>query len=225
MSSSKRQTYRRMRPKKPMVDGDVDSAKATTHTRFAETQEDGSIIIKKVLESLDPSPSVQKKADTQFNYTHVTDNENVEMHNISPPFTPQPRKCRVNNITFIFERNRFLTFLNRLRRITYWSMWTELIAFWNHPCLENLYAKTIKSVGIATSGIGQFGDAEIARGQRHNAEHAFAKIIRKIHSIVLNNGMEVSFGRPNFGRSGLIYLLDITRGIQCATILLAKRGF
>ena len=39
-----------MRPRHRMVDGDLDSAEAVTHTRYAEIQSDGTTIIKQVLE-------------------------------------------------------------------------------------------------------------------------------------------------------------------------------
>ena len=40
----------------PMVDGNVQSAQADTHTRIAVTKDDGTVVIKQVLESLDTPP-------------------------------------------------------------------------------------------------------------------------------------------------------------------------
>ena len=39
-----------------MVEGEVQSARAVTHTRIAVTQDDGTVVIKQVLESLDDTP-------------------------------------------------------------------------------------------------------------------------------------------------------------------------
>ena len=39
-----------------MVDGNVQSAQADTHTRIAVTKDDGTVVIKQVLESLDTPP-------------------------------------------------------------------------------------------------------------------------------------------------------------------------
>ena len=46
-----------MKAREPMVDGDVNAAEAVTHTRYAETQDDGTTIIKHIVESLDSNPS------------------------------------------------------------------------------------------------------------------------------------------------------------------------
>ena len=39
-----------------MVEGGVQSAQAVTHTRIVVTQDDGTVVIKQVLESLDDTP-------------------------------------------------------------------------------------------------------------------------------------------------------------------------
>ena len=80
-----------------MADGDVDSAEAVTHTRIAELQEDGTTIIKHVLESLDSPPSssttgrMQKPPNPPNN-----DFNNDQMQDMSPPPTPSPKKSRVS---------------------------------------------------------------------------------------------------------------------------------
>ena len=95
----KKQTYRRRRAREPMVDGDVESAEAVTHTRIAEHQDDGSVIIKHVLESLDSSTPESRDEPRHFEVTHDRENyNNEEMHNMYPPQTPRLRKCRVSVI-------------------------------------------------------------------------------------------------------------------------------
>jgi hypothetical protein len=91
-----RKVYRRMRPRQTMVDGDVDSAEAVTHTRFAETQDDGSIIIRQVLESLDSPIPTSTAAPMQWEV--MQDFNNEEIPNMTPPQTPPPRKHRVRVI-------------------------------------------------------------------------------------------------------------------------------
>lgn len=83
-----------------MVDGDVDSAEAVTHTRVAETQIDGTTIIKHVLESLDSSPSIPRAESLQTTTTHAMDEQHdyEQMANDSRPHTPRPSKCRVSAI-------------------------------------------------------------------------------------------------------------------------------
>ena len=73
-----------------MVDGDLDSAEAVTHRRYAEIQSDGTTIIKQVLESLDPTPPrVTLLPLNNFN------NDQMQNMNISAPLTPRPKKSRV----------------------------------------------------------------------------------------------------------------------------------
>jgi hypothetical protein len=82
-----------------MVDGDLDSAEAVTHTRIAETLSDGSTIVKNVLERLDsittPSRAGRMEIDPlppvdDFNYDATQD-----MPGSRPP-TPVPKKRRVS---------------------------------------------------------------------------------------------------------------------------------
>ena len=76
-----------------MVDGDVNAAEVVTHTRFAETQDDGMMIIKHIVESLDSNPSSSSASH------HQTQQDNLYkelIHDISPPHTPRQRKSRVN---------------------------------------------------------------------------------------------------------------------------------
>jgi hypothetical protein len=97
MSTIKRKkTYRRMKPREPMVEGSVDAAETVTHTKYAEIQDDGTTIIKTILESLDsdtsnPSPSLAGQSQT-----HQDNQYNEPMPDISPPHTPRQRKSRVS---------------------------------------------------------------------------------------------------------------------------------
>jgi hypothetical protein len=94
----KKPTYRRKRAREPMVDGDVDSAEAVTHTRVAETQNDGTTIIKHIVESLDnPSSSSAGHSEMagQSQMDAPTSHDN-QMPDWSPPNTPRPRKSRVS---------------------------------------------------------------------------------------------------------------------------------
>lgn len=87
-----------------MIDGDVALADAVTYKRHLETQEDGSVIVKEVLVSMDsPTPTssanpLQSRANpTQFD--GAVENYNQEdIHNLPPPQTPPPRKSRVSVI-------------------------------------------------------------------------------------------------------------------------------
>src|SRR6202789_1593835 len=50
-------TQKRKRGRKPMVDGELDSARAVTHTKVTVINDDGTVDVKRVLESLDtPKP-------------------------------------------------------------------------------------------------------------------------------------------------------------------------
>ena len=89
----KKQSYRRKKAREPMVDGDIDAAEAVTHTRFAETQDDGTTIIKHIVESLDSKPSLSLAGQSQ---THQDNLYNEPMPDISPPHTPRQRKSRVS---------------------------------------------------------------------------------------------------------------------------------
>lgn len=85
-----------------MVDGDVDSAEAVTHTRIAETQNDGSTIIKHIVESLDSTPLASSAGPCQMETsTSYDDFNNEQFHDMSPPRTPRPRKSKVNFILIL----------------------------------------------------------------------------------------------------------------------------
>jgi hypothetical protein len=82
-----------------MVDGDVDSAEAVTHTRNAELQSDGTTIIKQVLERLDSNTSRSTVGQIQMDpLPPVDDYNNDPMENMpaSPPLPPGPKKGRVS---------------------------------------------------------------------------------------------------------------------------------
>ena len=82
-----------MKAREPMVDGDVNAAEAVTHTQFAETQDDGTTIIKHIVESLDSNPSSSSAGQRQTQQDNLY---NEPIHDISPPHTPRQRKSRVN---------------------------------------------------------------------------------------------------------------------------------
>jgi hypothetical protein len=81
-----------------MVDGDVELAEAVTHTRIAVPQPDGSVIIDRVLESLESTPPLQSTSRCEDNVPlgvplGVEEN-NFEM-NISRSPSPLPKKSKV----------------------------------------------------------------------------------------------------------------------------------
>lgn len=97
----KKQSYRRRRAREPMVDGDVDSAEAVTHTRIAESQDDGTTIIKHVLESLDSIQTHSTAGQMRMDSAPPLDNfnnEQLQEMDMSRPPTPQPKKSRVSNL-------------------------------------------------------------------------------------------------------------------------------
>ena len=121
----KKPTIWRKRARQPMVDGDVDSAEAVTHTRVAETQNDGTTIIKHSVESLD-SPISSMAGQSQMagqSFTSYNNFNNDQLPEMSPPNTPRTRKSRVS-----IDLN-IITISSRLKKITFWSMFLELIVF------------------------------------------------------------------------------------------------
>jgi hypothetical protein len=111
------------------VDGDVNSAEAVTHTRVAETQIDGTTIIKHVLESLDSSPPITSAESLQTGSTQAMDDQHdyEQMANDSRPHTPRPRRCRVRVILAeVYIKNKNII---RLKRTTYWNTLHALMAF------------------------------------------------------------------------------------------------
>jgi hypothetical protein len=82
---TKKQTKKRKHGRALMVAGDIDTARAVTHTKIAVTQSDGSVVIKQKLESLDtPSQSIGKPIDREA--LPIQDEYNLEqMDNMSPP--------------------------------------------------------------------------------------------------------------------------------------------
>lgn len=99
----KKQNFRRRRAREPMVDGDVDSAEAVTHTRVAELQEDGTTIIKHVVESLDSTPTRSTAGEMQVDPPPFDNIDYDEMPDMSRPVTPRPRKSKVSIELYIVE--------------------------------------------------------------------------------------------------------------------------
>ena len=82
-----------------MVDGDVDSAEAVTHTRIAVPQSDGTVEIQQVLKALDTSSLRIGPEPLQLEGPPATDDFNYDqMENMSPPQLPPPKKNRVSLI-------------------------------------------------------------------------------------------------------------------------------
>lgn len=86
-----------------MVEGDIHSAKAVTQRRYAETQNDGTTIIKHVLESLDSSRPRPTAGHSPFLSHGADDFFDDQMHGISRPQTPVPKKGRVSFINLTWE--------------------------------------------------------------------------------------------------------------------------
>jgi hypothetical protein len=79
-----------------MVDGDVDSSHAVTHTRHAERKEDGSMYFTHVLESLDSAPTTSQSTSSPLQPMTFQDNfDDGPMDNPSRPSTPRPKKSKV----------------------------------------------------------------------------------------------------------------------------------
>ena len=80
-----------------MVDGDVNSASTVTHTRIAVTQDDGTVVIKQVLESLD-TPHTRLTAERIRSEVPPSfdDPQFEQMDNMSPPPTRQQKRCHVS---------------------------------------------------------------------------------------------------------------------------------
>jgi hypothetical protein len=99
---TKKPTFRRKRGRKPMVEGDVDSAEAVTLRRYAEIQSDGTTIIKSVLESLDNSPSASASGNNMAGRhemdppTYHDDFNDGHVPGLSRPDTPRPRRGKVS---------------------------------------------------------------------------------------------------------------------------------
>ena len=76
-----------------MVEGEVESAQAVTHTRIAVTQDDGTVVIKQVLESLDNTPqqvTAEPKqpevySDVQLGVDEPMDDPIIDQNSMSPP--------------------------------------------------------------------------------------------------------------------------------------------
>src|SRR6266446_228541 len=122
----KKKSYRRQRPRVPMVEGDVDSSEAVTHTRIAIPQDDGSFIFKNVLESLDSTSSTSKSVPMQVDVPPQVNDFNDINHDTSPP-TPPPRRSRT-------QRDYILEYKDRVDALLEASLARELLAEANKHC-------------------------------------------------------------------------------------------
>jgi hypothetical protein len=78
-----------------MVQGDLDSAKVVTHTRVTVINDDGTVGVKRVMESLDIPQEITSEA-RQTEVPHM----DYEMHNMDnmspPPVNARPSRVRIN---------------------------------------------------------------------------------------------------------------------------------
>ena len=80
-----------------MVDGDVQLAQAVTPTRIAVTKDDGIVVIKQVLESLDTPPQKLTAKPKRPEFYSNIDQLNFEpMDYNSPPQTGQSKRSWVS---------------------------------------------------------------------------------------------------------------------------------
>jgi hypothetical protein len=88
-----------MQPREPLREGDIEAAQAITHSHIAEYAEDGTMIIKTVLESLDsPTPRSRVNPFQLQASSSMAAQVYDEIPNLTPPPTPQPKRSRVGVI-------------------------------------------------------------------------------------------------------------------------------
>jgi hypothetical protein len=81
-----KKSQKRKRGRQPMVDGEIESAKTVTHTKVTVINDDGTISVNQVLESLDnprklpPDPKRPERDDIP-----IMDYDMHNLNNISPP--------------------------------------------------------------------------------------------------------------------------------------------
>jgi hypothetical protein len=87
-----------------MVDGDVETGDAVTHTRIAVPQEDGSMAIEQVLETLHSSHNCGTRSipsePLPVNAYNMDNEYNEQNDHISRPNSPRPK--RKNRVSFRF---------------------------------------------------------------------------------------------------------------------------
>ena len=89
-----------------MVEGDPRLAEAVTHTRMAIPQDDGSFVIKEILESLDTPPTDSRSDTLQrvLPQPQPENDNNYEHMDYTPPQSPQPKKSRVRTSILICKQ-------------------------------------------------------------------------------------------------------------------------
>ena len=95
-----------------MVDGDLDSAEAVTYTPIAELQNDGTTVIKHVLERLDvntvPSMAGQSRTDPLPPINDYNNDQEEDMPASPPPNTgPRKRRVSIHTKYIIIHLNEF----------------------------------------------------------------------------------------------------------------------
>jgi hypothetical protein len=76
-----KKTQKRKRGRNPIVDGELDSARAVTHTKVTVINDDGTVDVKRVIESLDtpkptsiPNPKRPEMPDQDYEMDYEIDN-------------------------------------------------------------------------------------------------------------------------------------------------------
>jgi hypothetical protein len=68
-----------------MVDGDIELAKSVTHTKVTIINDDGTVGVKKVMESLDSPRKPTPTTDPKQSELHEHSNTDYDMQELSPP--------------------------------------------------------------------------------------------------------------------------------------------
>lgn len=80
-----------------MVDGDVEYSQAVTHSKIAITNDDGTVVVQQVLESLDIPAQASSANAIGGGIRPVTYDEDMDpIHDMSPPPTSTAKKSRVS---------------------------------------------------------------------------------------------------------------------------------
>lgn len=148
-----------------MVDGDVESAKAVTHTRIAVPGEDGSVTFKHVLESLDSpqTPQIRQIPSQDKPVRDAMDNDYID--HMLPPDSPRPSRSRVCIFfQYIFSFDFEKTCNNyRPRKITFLSMYHVWIACWRLTKVGRHRVRKTNCVGIVIKASWLCGDVRIVQ--------------------------------------------------------------
>lgn len=129
---TKKQNFRRMKKAKVMEEGDLDSADVLTYRRYAVPQDDGTSIIKNVLETLDSSPLPSTSQYMQID-PQQPHHDDLNIDDMSRPQTPMPRRCRVC-AGILKSLNTYIAFLSDAKRLSFGVCFTYRCSF---GCIPN----------------------------------------------------------------------------------------